>query len=132
MTGSEERFVIDSCGWIEYFLDSPQAPRYAEFIEKVKGMTIICPTIVLFEVYKRVKSINGEDEALKAVVFIKSISEVVPLTETLSLSAADISLSESLHMADSLIYATAMESKAKVITGDIGLKNKRDVIFIEK
>ncbi len=130
-TGTDQRYVIDSCGWIEFFLDSHKGAQYADLIEKEEDLTIFCPTIVLYEVYKRIKSIAGEEEALKAIVFIRSISEIVPMTDTIALSAADLSLSEGLHMADSLIYASTLTSKAILITGDNGLKGKKDVLFIE-
>jgi len=43
---------VDSCGWLEYFADGPGARFFAPAIEKTEELLV--PSIVLFEVYKRI------------------------------------------------------------------------------
>ncbi len=40
--------LVDSCGWLEYFADSPLAYFYAPIIEDTG--TLIVPTICILEV----------------------------------------------------------------------------------
>lgn len=122
-------FLVDSCGWLEYFTDGPLADKYYSYLKKTKE--IITPSIILYEVYKKIKKEKNEESALLAVAQIQE-TEIVPFSESLALSSADISLLYSLPMADAIVYATAKSRKAKVITSDIHFKNLESVVFIEK
>ncbi len=55
--------LVDSCGWLEYFADGPQADFYAAALEDPGSL--IVPTICLLEVFKRVLQQRGEDVALQ-------------------------------------------------------------------
>ena len=44
--------LVDSCGWLEYFADSPKADFYAAAIEDTGNLLV--PTICLLEVFKRI------------------------------------------------------------------------------
>jgi toxin FitB len=120
-------YLIDSCGWLEYFTDGPRANQYFSYLKKTKEL--VTPSIVLYEVYKKVKQEKKEESALLAVAQIQE-TLIVPLTEFIALSAADISLRFSLPMADAIIYATAKAKNARVVTGDTHFKNLKNVIFI--
>ena len=123
--------LIDSYGWIEYFAEGPLADTYATFIERANAENTITPTIVVYEVYKKIKSTKGEQNALEAYAQI-SRTEIIELTKSLSLEAADISLTTNLGMADSIIVATAKTHKAQILTSDEHLKNIKEVKFINK
>jgi predicted nucleic acid-binding protein len=123
--------LIDSYGWIEYFADGPLADTYATFVERANAENTITPTIVVYEVYKKIKNTKGEQNALEAYAQI-SRTKIIELTNSLSLEAADISLTTNLGMADSIIIATAKAYKAQVITSDEHLKNTKEVKFISK
>ena len=58
-------------------------------------------------------------------------SHVVQLTESIAYLAADISLRYGLAMADAIVYATAKDQKADVITGDADLKDLPGIIYIK-
>lgn len=123
--------LIDSCGWIEYFAEGPLADAYATFIERANPENTITPTIVVYEVYKKIKSTKGEQNALEAYAqFFRT--KIIELTSSLSLEAADISLTTNLGMADSIIIATAKAHKAQILTSDEHLKNIKEVKFISK
>ena len=106
--------VIDSSGWIEYFTDGPKARAYARYVE---GETILTPTVVVYEVYKKIKRERGEDLALLCLSQL-SKTEIVALDQPTALLAADLSLELSLPMADSFVLATAHRNGAQLITSD--------------
>jgi len=121
--------LIDSYGWIQYFADGPLADSYAAFIEEADTENTVTPTIVVYEVYRRVKSAMGEQKALEAYAQI-SRTKIVELTAPLSLEAADTSLKMGLGMADSIILATAKAFNAEIITSNEHLKNVKGVKFV--
>jgi len=123
--------LIDSYGWIEYFGDGPLAESYAPFIEKADDKGTVTPTIVIYEVYKKIKSVRGEEKALEAYAQM-SRTKIIDLTSSLCLEAADISMSLNLGMADSIIVATARAHNAQIVTSDEHLKKLDRVKFISK
>jgi len=123
--------LIDSYGWIEYFGDGPLADSYAVFIEKADEKGTVTPTIVIYEVYRKIKGVKGEEKALEAYAQM-SQTRIVDLTSSLCLEAADISMNLNLGMADSIIVATAKAYNAQIITSDEHLKKIDKVKFINK
>jgi predicted nucleic acid-binding protein len=121
--------LVDSCGWLEYFAGSLLANAYAPYLKRPKE--IITPTIVLYEIYKKIKKEFEEEDALLAVSQMGE-TIIVPLTDSIALSAADYSLELKIPMADAIIYATAIAKKTKIVTSDVHFKNLDNVIFIEK
>jgi predicted nucleic acid-binding protein len=119
--------LIDSSGWIEFFSNGPLANRYVPYLED--PTQLITPTIVLYEVYKKVKRERGEEPALSSVGQLNA-TQIIPLTDSIALLAADISLQHNLAMADAIIYATAVDQKARLVTSDADLKGLRDVVYI--
>jgi predicted nucleic acid-binding protein len=120
-------YLIDSSGWIEFFTQGPRAEEYTKYIKNLTR--IVTPTIVLYEVYKKIKLERTEEDALLAVSQINKTS-VIQLDESIALLAADLSLEHSLPMADAIVYATAVEKNCKVITGDAHFKKLDNVIFV--
>ncbi len=123
--------LIDSYGWIEYFGEGPLANSYAAFVEKADEKGTVTPTIVIYEVYKKIKSVSGEEKALEAYAQM-SRTKIVDLTSSLCLEAAEFSINLNLGMADSIILATAKAYNAQIVTSDQHLKNIDSVQFINK
>jgi predicted nucleic acid-binding protein len=123
------KILLDSSGWIELFIGGPLAERYAAYL--APRYDVITPTIVLYEVYKKIKRERGEATAL---VFSGRLgaTHVVQLTEPIAYLAADLSLRHGLAMADAIVYATAKDQEAEVITGDADLKDLPGVIYVSK
>ena len=122
--------LIDSYGWIEYFGDGPLADKYAPHIEGANASNTVTPTIVVYEVYKRLKKERGQQVALEAYAQMTRTS-ILPLDEAGALCAADIGLKKDLAMADAIIYSAAKTHKAELLTSDQHLKNLESVTFIE-
>jgi toxin FitB len=121
--------LVDSSGWLEYFADGPNAAFFAPPIEK--SSDLIVPTIVVFEVYKRVRQQRDRHAALQAVATLRA-GRIVDLTLTLAIAAAAISTSERLPMADSIILATARVEHAVIWTQDADFKQITGVRFRAK
>jgi len=119
--------LIDSSGWIDFFVEGPKGSEYAKHLKDLAQ--IITPTIVLYEVYKKIKRDRTEEEALLAVSFMNK-TQIIPLEESIALLAVDLSLKFSLPMADAIVYATAVQKDAKVITSDADFKDLDKVVFI--
>jgi predicted nucleic acid-binding protein len=124
-----ELISIDSYGWIERFTNGPKAPQYNQMIESCQPKEIVTSVVVLFEVYKKIKKLKGEEQALLAVAAL-SQTTIVPIDQTISLEAADYSLEHGLHYSDALVYATARQCNANLYTSDEDLRALKTVYFV--
>ena len=107
--------VLDSSGWIEFFTGSPKAGSYSKYLKNPENL--LTPTIVLYEVYKKIKRERGEETAKLCTAQIEK-THVTPLDQALAFRAADLSLQYSLPMADAFVLATARSAGAELITSD--------------
>lgn len=123
--------LLDSYGWIEYFGDGPLAGKYAKYVEAVREENTVIPTIVVYEVYKKIKGDISEEKALEAYAQLMR-AKVISVDASLALEAADFSLKLGLSMADGIVYATAKREGAKLVTSDEHFKGLKDVEFIEE
>jgi predicted nucleic acid-binding protein len=122
------KIILDSSGWIEFFVGGPLAQRYAPYL--APPSQLLTPTIVLYEVYKKLKRERGEETALLATGRL-SAAKVIPLTEPVALLAADISLRYGLAMADAVVYATSRDQDAQLVTSDTDLKDLPGVVYLK-
>jgi predicted nucleic acid-binding protein len=121
--------LIDSSGWLEVFRGGPHADRVARWL--ADPGEILTPTIALYEVYKVLKRDASEEDALRAVAQMLR-TNVIPLSETLAMEAADTSLEHSLAMADAIVYTTARSRGADLVTTDADLEGLPGVVFLSK
>ena len=125
MTDSEF-FVVDSSGWIEYIGGGPRSDAYAPYLDKENNLLV--PTIVLYEVVKKLTTTRGKTEADRFVSHALRLN-VVALSEDLALAAVHLSIERKLAMADSMIYATAQAYQAELVTGDNAFRGLPGVIM---
>lgn len=121
--------VVDSSGWLEYFIDGGNADFFAPAIENTDEMLV--PTISLFEVFKRVLIERNRDDALEVVAQMKE-GHLVDLDDSLALVAAELSHELRLPLADSIILATARTNDATLWTQDAHFSGLDGVKYIEK
>ena len=69
-------------------------------------VSLVVPTVTIYEVFKVVLRESRENDALQAAVVMQK-GIVVDLTAPLSITASKLSLEYNLPMADSIILATA-------------------------
>ena len=121
--------VVDSSGWLEYFAKDVNASFFAPIIEATDQL--IVPSITLYEVFKRVLILRGEELALQ-VIALMTRGRVVDLDMTLALESAKLSASLKLPMADSVILSTAYSTGATLWTQDADLAGLPGVEYILK
>jgi predicted nucleic acid-binding protein len=120
--------VVDSCGWLEYLADGPNADFFAPAIENIAELVV--PSISIYEVFKRVLQQRSESDALNVVATMQQ-GRVVDLDIALALNAAQMSIELRLPMADSVILATARAHEATLWTQDADLKGLTGVEYTE-
>jgi predicted nucleic acid-binding protein len=114
MTASE-LVLVDSSGWLEYITGDEKADAFGEVF--LRGVEVLVPTIVLYEVFKILLVRASRTDAN---IFLSEAMgrNVVDLTDTIALAAASYSIDYKLPMADAIIYATARGHQAELITSD--------------
>ena len=123
--------LLDSYGWIEYFTEGPLAEKYAKYVEEVSEENTVIPTIVVYEVYKKIKGEVSEEKALEAYAQLMR-AKVISIDASLAIEAADFSLKLGLGMADAIVYTTAKKEGARIVTSDEHFKGFEDVEFIDR
>jgi predicted nucleic acid-binding protein len=121
--------VVDSSAWLEYFANGPNARFFAPAIEDSEQLLV--PTLILYDVFKRVLQQRDENKAHQAAATIQQ-GRVVSLNGELALGAARISLDNRLPMADSVILATARAYDATLWTQDEDFKGLEGVKYRRK
>lgn len=120
--------VVDACGWLHVFKGDALADDYRRIIEDERAH-ILVPVIAIYEVAKVLERDVGEAVAMACVLRMQR-ETVVAMTERLALGAARLSLEHGLAMADAMIYATAREHDAELVTSDADLKGLPGVTFL--
>lgn len=121
--------VVDSSGWLEYFIDGKNADFFAQVVEDMAN--VVVPTISIYEVFKRTLISKNRDDALETIAMMYD-GLVVDLDSETALMAAELSYELKLPMADSIILATARAHDATLWTQDEHLKDIEGVKYIEK
>jgi len=121
--------VVDSSGWLEYLADGPNADFFAAPI--IATRELVVPTLSVYEVFKRVLQQRGENDALQAVALMQQ-GLVVELSAPLALSAARISFSDKIPMADSIILATARAFEATLWSQDSDFEKISGTRYVAK
>ena len=121
--------LVDSSAWLEYFAGGTLAGQVARPIEQTDKLLV--PTIVIYEVGKRVMQQRGEDVALQ-VVAVMHQGTVVDLDATIALNAAQLALTHKLPLADSVILATARLHEATIWTLDADFKGLSGVRYLAR
>jgi predicted nucleic acid-binding protein len=121
--------LIDSCGWLEYFAGSERARFFSGPIQNISN--VLVPTIVFYEVYKRIRTQTDEKTAFRAVNLLQQ-GKVVSMDDELALLAAKYSLEYKIPMADIIIYATAKKYNATIFTQDADFKGLEGVKYFSK
>ncbi len=121
--------VVDTSAWIEWLLDSALGKRMGkEFPERAQ---CVVPTIVQLELSKWITREIGEDEADQVIAYTQKCV-VLPLDTRIALHAADLHRQYKLATADAIVYATAVEAKADLLTCDAHFQKLPDIVYFKK
>ena len=121
--------LVDSSGWLSYFANDSNAHHFAPAIQATDQLVV--PTICIYEVFKRVLALRGEEAALQ-VTAVMSLGTLAELTQEVAINAAQISLAHKLAMADSVILATARINHATLWTQDADFAGIEGVRYVPK
>jgi predicted nucleic acid-binding protein len=121
--------VLDSSGWLEFFTDGPHVEEFASRLRNPEN--VLTSTVAIYEVYKWIKRERSEEEAVRAIATMKK-TRVIDLTEELALTAADLSLTHKLAMADSMMLSVARSHGAELMTTDAGFEGVPGVTIFSK
>ena len=121
--------LVDSSGWLEYFSIGTNADFFVPVIEDTESL--IVSAINLYEVFKKVLKEKDKNSALEAVGIMQQ-AKVIDVNNSIAVNAAKISYEHRLPMADSIIYATALQNEAIVWTQDEDFKDLGGVKYIKK
>jgi predicted nucleic acid-binding protein len=121
--------LVDSCGWLEYLSGGPNAGYFGRILADTEKL--IVPTIVIFEVTRRLLQQGREDVAERATA-VMDRTNVVELDLATAIVAARLSSQLGLSMADSIILATAQACDATIWTQDAHFKDVAGVKYVEK
>jgi predicted nucleic acid-binding protein len=121
--------LVDTCGWIEWLTDDALAEQFRPYLRRSDALLV--PTAVQYELYKWVRREMDHALALQIVALTEQ-SRVVPLSTALALSAADFAIMHKLAFADAIVYATARQADAQLITSDSHFEGLPDVIYFPK
>ena len=118
--------VVDSSGWIEYFIDTASADNFASAIEKTA--LLIVPALSFFEVH-RFLSRNADAAHRDACLEVMRRGTVVELTAQRAIAASEAAQQHRLAMADAVMYSIAREFNATFWTQDIDYQGLPGVNF---
>ncbi len=107
--------LLDSSVWVEILTNGLRADAYRRYLDEAQE--ILVPSIVLYEVFKRLRRDAPEQAATLGAARLQAYG-VVPLDDRLALEAVDVSLERRLPMADAVVYATARAYAATLVTAD--------------
>jgi predicted nucleic acid-binding protein len=122
-------FLVDTCGWIEWMIDSPLAENYSSYLSSPD--TLIAPTLVQHELYKWLCRETDQSTALSAIAATQTAT-VISLDTSIALQAADIARDFKLAIADAIIYATARQHQATLVTSDAHFSELPFVKYFKK
>ncbi|MDO8767864.1 MAG: type II toxin-antitoxin system VapC family toxin [Burkholderiaceae bacterium] len=121
--------VVDSSGWIEYLLDTPQADLFAHAIEQRDKLLV--PVIALYEVHK-ILSRKLPADVVASCLDVMRLGRVLDLTDRRAIAAAEVALEHRLAMADAVMYSLTLEHKATLWTQDVDYEGLTGVEYFAK
>lgn len=121
--------VVDTSVWIEWLIGSALGKRLGrEFQDKVK---CVVPTLVQLELSKWLVRELGEDRADQVIAYTQKCV-VAPLDTSIALRAAELHRQYKLATADAIVYATALELDADLLTCDAHFEKLPSVVYFKK
>ena len=116
--------LLDSWAWIEFLKDAPRADKVAPYLEQPHDIIISTVNIAEICLYLLRHS------KAEFITFITERCNVFPVTETIAMNAATIKHQQKMGLADAIVYATAQEHGATLVTGDPDFKGRKGVLYI--
>jgi toxin FitB len=121
--------VVDSSGWIEFFLGSVEGRAYKPVIEQTAQLVV--PALAIFEVH-RFLSRSTNPVSRDACLDVMRRGTLVDITDARAIAASEAAQIHKLAMADAVMYSIAREFKADFWTQDVDYQGLVGVKFLPK
>jgi predicted nucleic acid-binding protein len=121
--------VVDTSAWIEWLVGSPLGRKLGKEIPAREQC--IVPTLVQLELAKWLARETDEDRLDQVIAYTQKCL-VVPMDTRIALLAADLCRKHKLATADAIVYATAREQGADLLTCDAHFAKLPDVAYFRK
>ncbi|WP_232539977.1 type II toxin-antitoxin system VapC family toxin [Azohydromonas aeria] len=121
--------MVDTSAWIEWLTGSALGQELGKhFPEKT---LCIVPTIVQLELSKWLVREAGEDKADQVIAYTQKCV-IISLDTAIALRAADLHREYKLATADAIVYATARQLNANLLTCDAHFQGLPHVTLFPK
>lgn len=121
--------VVDTSAWIEWLIGGTLGRKLGkEFPDKA---LCVVPTLVQLELSKWLVRELGEDRADQIIAYTQKCV-VVPMDTRIALLAAELHRRHKLATADAIVYATAQNCGADLLTCDAHFEKLPDVTYFRK
>ena len=121
--------VVDTSAWIEWLVGSPLGKKLGKEIPD-KSECIV-PTLVQLELSKWLVRELGDEQADQVIAYTQKCV-VIPMDTRIALLAAEMHRQYKLATADAIVYATAQEHGANVLTCDAHFEKLPRVAYFRK
>ena len=121
--------VVDSSGWIEFFLAGSNGPIFKPVIEQRDQLLV--PTIAIFEVHK-ILSRCLADDLVERCLNVMRLGRVLDLTDRRAVAASKAARQHRLALADAAMFSMALEHDATFWTQDIDYDGLPGVRYFKK
>lgn len=121
--------LVDTSAWIEWLTGSPTGKALEPSIPTQEDWLV--PTMVQLELAKWLTRELGEDRADQVIAF-SQMCRIAPLDSRIALAAADLCARHRLATADAIIYATAIDHDAELLTCDAHFAGLEGVRYLAK
>ncbi|MDO8442051.1 MAG: type II toxin-antitoxin system VapC family toxin [Polaromonas sp.] len=121
--------LVDSSGWIEFFLAGANGPVFKPVIEQRD--LLLVPSIALFEVHK-ILSRKLQADLIDRCLNVMRLGRVLDLTDRRAIAASKVSSLHRLALADAAMYSMAQEHGASFWTQDIDYDGLPGVCYFAK
>ncbi|OYW60641.1 MAG: VapC toxin family PIN domain ribonuclease [Bosea sp. 12-68-7] len=121
--------LVDTSAWIEWLIASPTGQTLESWLPSREDWLV--PTIVQLELGKWLVREVGEDKADQVIAF-SQMCVVVALDTRLALLAAELCARHRLSTADAIVYATALDCGADLLTCDAHFEGLDRVTYVAK
>ena len=113
---------IDSSVWLEYLLNG----KFKSIIESDESLMI--SSLSLFEIKKKLlMSKRNKQKIVESIAHIKEGTMIVNVTPLITEQAADISMIHKLAAVDAIIYTSALQQGAPLLTCDSDFRGLSNV-----
>lgn len=121
--------VVDSSGWIAFFLATANGPIFKPVVEARDELLV--PVIALYEVHK-ILSRKVPAPVVASALDVMRHGRVLDLTDSRAVAASTAANKFGLDMADAAMYSMAQEFQATFWTQDVDYQGLPGVNYFAK